>query len=88
MRNPEEALKGATFDGIHGPGGTSSRQRDGRDDMKSQRERADEAHAEKLRAIDAAISEGRLVIRAMTAEERKRFPPRSRLRQRRHPRAA
>ena len=43
--------------------------------MKSQRERADEKRAEKLRDIDEAVDEGRLVIRTMTAEERKRFPP-------------
>jgi hypothetical protein len=50
--------------------------------MKSQRERADEKRAEKLRDIDEAINEGRLVVRTMTPEERRRFPPRAARRER------
>ena len=44
--------------------------------MKTQRERDAEKRAEKLRDIDEAVGSGRLVIREMTPEERKRFAPR------------
>jgi len=44
--------------------------------MKTQRERDAEKRAEKLREIDEAVGDGRLVIRSMTTEERKNSPPR------------
>jgi hypothetical protein len=42
--------------------------------MKTQRERDAEKREEKLRAIDEAVASGGLVIRQMTAEERKAAP--------------
>ena len=42
--------------------------------MKTQRERNEEKREEKLREIDDAVATGRLVIREMTADERKKFP--------------
>jgi|tagenome__1003787_1003787.scaffolds.fasta_scaffold15171110_2 hypothetical protein len=44
--------------------------------MKTQRERDAEKRAEKLREIDEAVEGGKLTIRQMTPEERKRFAPR------------
>jgi hypothetical protein len=44
--------------------------------MSNQRERDAERRAQKLRDIDEAVADGRLVIRRMTASERKRFPAR------------
>jgi len=38
--------------------------------------RQQEKREEKLRDIRAQVAEGKLVIRQMTADERKRFPPR------------
>jgi hypothetical protein len=46
--------------------------------MKSQRERDAEKRDQKLRDIDEAVEGGRLVIRKMTAAERKRFPAKER----------
>jgi hypothetical protein len=46
--------------------------------MKSQRERDAEKRDQKLRDIDEAVEGGRLVIRKMTASERKRFPAKER----------
>ena len=44
--------------------------------MKSTRERADEKRREKLEHVREQVENGSLTIRKMTAEERKRFPPR------------
>jgi hypothetical protein len=44
--------------------------------MKSARERAEEKRAEKLEVIREQVESGSLVIRKMTAEERRRNPPR------------
>ncbi len=38
--------------------------------------RQQEKHEEKLKDIREQVAQGKLVIRQMTAEERKRFPPR------------
>ena len=38
--------------------------------------RQQEKHEEKLKDIREQVAEGKLVIRQMTPEERKRFPPR------------
>lgn len=46
--------------------------------MKSQRERDQEKREQKLRDIDEAVEGGRLVIRKMSPDERKRFPARER----------
>ena len=43
--------------------------------MKSTRERAEEKRAEKLEHVRQQIQSGSLVIRQMTAEERRRYPP-------------
>jgi hypothetical protein len=45
--------------------------------MKTQQERAAAKRQEKLRQIQQAVEEGRLVIRKMTPAERRRFPPRA-----------
>jgi len=37
--------------------------------------RREEQHEQKLREIREQVANGRLVIRKMTADERKRFPP-------------
>jgi hypothetical protein len=42
--------------------------------VKSQRERDAEKREQKLKDIDEAVEGGRLVIRKMTKDERKRFP--------------
>jgi hypothetical protein len=44
--------------------------------MKTSRERAEEKRAEKLELIREQVACGKLIIRAMTAEERVRYPPR------------
>jgi hypothetical protein len=44
--------------------------------MKSTRERTEEKLAEKREAIREQVENGSLVIRQMTDEERKRYPPR------------
>jgi hypothetical protein len=46
------------------------------DRMSTQRERDAEKRKQKMRDIDEAVEEGRLVIRKMTPAERKRFPAR------------
>jgi hypothetical protein len=43
--------------------------------MKTQRERDAEKRAEKLKEIDEAVDNGKLVIRQMTPEERKKIGP-------------
>jgi hypothetical protein len=43
----------------------------------TQQQRDAEKRKEKLDLIDQQIKEGSLVVRKMTAAERKRFPPRS-----------
>jgi hypothetical protein len=43
---------------------------------KSQRERDAEKRQEKLKDMNEAVDEGRLVIRKMTPAERKQFPAR------------
>jgi hypothetical protein len=45
--------------------------------MKTQQERQAEKRQEKLDLIEQQVKEGNLVIRKMTAAERKRFLPRS-----------
>jgi len=45
--------------------------------MKTARERAEEKRAEKLELIREQVESGTLVIREMTADERRRYPPRS-----------
>ena len=44
--------------------------------MKSARERQEEKRAEKLDAVRQQVQSGSLVIRQMTDEERRRYPPR------------
>jgi hypothetical protein len=44
--------------------------------MKSARERAEEKRQEKLDLVRDQVRSGSLVIRQMTAEERRRYPPR------------
>jgi hypothetical protein len=46
--------------------------------LKTQRERDAEKRKQKLADIDEAVEGGRLVIRKMTAAERKRFPAKDR----------
>ncbi len=46
--------------------------------MSTQRERDQTKRDQKLRDIDDALDEGRLVIRPMTDAERDRYPPRER----------
>jgi hypothetical protein len=43
--------------------------------MKTPAERKEEARQAKLDEIREQVDDGRLVIRRMTKEERKRFPP-------------
>lgn len=45
--------------------------------MKSTRERAEERREAKLELIREQVASGSLVIRSMTVEERKRYPPRA-----------
>jgi hypothetical protein len=44
--------------------------------MKTQHQRDEEKRKEKLELIEQQVKEGTLVIRTMTARERKKFPPR------------
>lgn len=44
--------------------------------MKTARERAEDARAEKLEKIREQVASGRLIIRKLTADERARYPPR------------
>ncbi len=44
--------------------------------MKTPRERAEEKRAEKLDSVRQQVRSGSLVIRPMTDEERRRYPPR------------
>jgi hypothetical protein len=44
--------------------------------VKSARERAEEKLAEKRAQVREQVENGSLIIRKMTAEERKRYPPR------------
>jgi hypothetical protein len=44
--------------------------------VKTARERAEEKRAEKLEAVRQQVTAGSLVIRQMTDEERRRYPPR------------
>ena len=44
--------------------------------MKSARERAEEKRQEKLEAVREQVENGSLVIRRMTNEEKRRYPPR------------
>jgi hypothetical protein len=46
--------------------------------VKTQRERDQEKREQKLREIDEAVEEGKLVIRSMTPAERKKFPAKER----------
>jgi hypothetical protein len=43
--------------------------------VKTARERAEEKRAEKLERVREQVESGSLVIRKMTAEERRRYPP-------------
>ena len=45
--------------------------------VKSARERAEEKREEKLAEIREQVQSGSLVIRQMTDEERRRYPPRT-----------
>jgi hypothetical protein len=45
--------------------------------VKTVRERAEEKRAEKLKLVREQVQSGSLVIRQMTDEERRRYPPRS-----------
>ena len=44
--------------------------------MKTGREKAEEKRAEKLEKVREQVRSGSLVIRQMTDEERRRYPPR------------
>ena len=44
--------------------------------MKTPKERQDEKRQAKLEEMQAQIDSGELVVRKMTAAERKKFPPR------------
>jgi hypothetical protein len=44
--------------------------------VKTARERAEEKRAEKLALVREQVQSGSLVIRQMTDEERRRYPPR------------
>jgi hypothetical protein len=45
--------------------------------VKTTRERAEEKRAEKLEHVREQVQNGSLVIRKMTDEERRRYPPRA-----------
>jgi hypothetical protein len=45
--------------------------------VKTTRERAEEKRDEKLKLVREQVASGSLVIRQMTDEERRRYPPRS-----------
>jgi hypothetical protein len=51
------------------------RRRKETDGVKSARERAEEKRAEKLELVQEQVESGSLVIRKMTDEERRRYPP-------------
>jgi hypothetical protein len=53
------------------PGGSPEK----RPHSKTARERAEEKRAEKLEHVREQVENGSLVIRQMTAEERRRYPP-------------
>jgi hypothetical protein len=44
--------------------------------MKSGREKAEEKRQEKLAQVQEQVEDGSLVIRQMTEEERRKYPPR------------
>jgi hypothetical protein len=46
------------------------------DSVKTARERAEEKRQAKLELVREQVESGTLVIRTMTAEERRRYPPR------------
>ena len=46
--------------------------------MKSMSQRRDEQRGQKLEDVRRQVADGSLVIRQMTTEERKRYPPRER----------
>ncbi len=46
--------------------------------MKTPAERKEDARRQKLEEIQEDVDSGRLVIRPMTKDERRRFPPRPR----------
>ena len=48
----------------------------GGEGVKTARERAEERRAEKLALVREQVQSGSLVIRQMTDEERRRYPPR------------
>jgi hypothetical protein len=52
--------------------------------MKTARERAEEKRAEKLALVREQVESGSLVIRKMTAAERRQYPPRAEQPNRRH----
>ncbi len=52
------------------------RRRERRDLVKTGREKAEEKRAAKLEAVREQVENGSLVIRQMTDEERRRYPPR------------
>jgi hypothetical protein len=54
----------------------ASDQRKEGDGMKTSRERAEEKRQEKLELVQEQVTSGSLVIRKMTEEERRRYPPR------------
>ena len=43
--------------------------------MKTQRERAEEKRTQRLEEVDKQVKSGDLVIRQMTDDERKKYPP-------------
>jgi hypothetical protein len=43
--------------------------------VKTQRERAEERRNQRLQDVEKQVQSGDLVIRQMTEEERKKFPP-------------
>jgi hypothetical protein len=68
--NLPSAITAPAKEGIDVP---AARRSDG---VKSTRERAEEKRAEKLAQVREQVESGTLVIRPMTDEERKRYPPR------------
>lgn len=55
----------------------SDRAGPGRSCVKTLREKAEEKRQAKLNLINEQVQQGTLVIRSMTDEERRRYPPRS-----------
>lgn len=70
---PVHRVRRTTYDDANNSSGQHHRQGDS---MKSGRERAEEKRAEKLEVVREQVKSGSLVIRQMTEEERRRFPPR------------